>query len=460
MATHMNAGQASQEPHTRRTNLVTNARSPPTSQASSGSLSCHKSQLRPNAAGDLDIISPHNAMTRSTSLSNKSSQEDTDRLYLVEPDVSSVDQDENIDGLVTENALDKVHPSAPKRMANGEVKPSESSLPASPVESSQYGHSRNSSGTSRNSQIGELSNQLRTRLSYAMVKVQNGWQSHNISELESMTSNQASPVSTVSNAHRLYDRHLPAYFPADAPTSIQLSERAAATPDYAHPSPRDSATTAEHISKHRQHGTFDSTSRPSKVGAAYESFWRDHEASGASRPVEAPTVGPSLAPSANIVVRTPRRSDAKKKQPPPLRTDNLGTNSAPITPPPKGQSKIRTPSQQAEVEKDAVETLLFMSSPGNSGYHPPGAFARTPLRNHFERQADQTDSLGFSMPDSARGPREQPRLSYSPHLRSPPRKRRLSNAEMDKILDEMPDTSSSDDGELQGTRPPPQTVGA
>ena len=155
----MNAGQASQEPHTRRTNLVTNARSPPTSQASSGSLSCHKSQLRPNAAGDLDIISPHNAMTRSTSLSNKSSQEDTDRLYLVEPDVSSVDQDENIDGLVTENALnklDKVHPSAPKRMANGEVKPSESSLPASPVESSQYGHSRNSSGTSRNSQIGEV----------------------------------------------------------------------------------------------------------------------------------------------------------------------------------------------------------------------------------------------------------------------------------------------------------------
>ena len=156
MATYMNAGQASQEPHTRRTNLVTNARSPSTSQASSGSLSCHKSQLRPNAAGDLDIISSHNTMTRSTSLSNKSSQEDTDRLYLVEPDVSSVDQDENIDGLVTDHALDKVHPSAPKRMANGEVKPSESSLPASPVESSQYGHSRNSSGTSRNSQIGEV----------------------------------------------------------------------------------------------------------------------------------------------------------------------------------------------------------------------------------------------------------------------------------------------------------------
>lgn len=30
----------------------------------------------------------------------------------------------------------------------------------------------------------------------------------------------------------------------------------------------------------------------------------------------------------------------------------------------------RTPSQNAMMEKDAIETLLFMSSPENSGYHP------------------------------------------------------------------------------------------
>lgn len=292
-----------------------------------------------------------------------------------------------------------------------------------------------------------------------MVKVQNGWQSHNISELESMTSNQASPASAVSDAQRLCERHLPINFPADTSTLWQLSERAAENRDYTHLSPRNRATTSEHISDHRQHGNFDPSPRPTKVGAAYESFWRDHEASGASRPIEASIVGPSLAPPADIVARAPRRSDATKKQPPPLRTNNLGTNTAPFTPPPKKQSKIRTPSQQAEVEKDAVETLLFMSSPGNSDYHPSGAFARTPLQNHFERQADQTDSLGFPRPHQARGRREHPRLSYAQHLRSPARKRPLSNTEMDKILDEMPDTSSSDDGESHDERPSPQIFG-
>ena len=305
----------------------------------------------------------------------------------------------------------------------------------------------------------QLSNQLRTRLSYAMIKVQNGWQSRNISELESMTSSQASPASAVSDAQRLYDRHLPIKFPVDASTLWQLSERAAANRDYTHLSPRNRATTSEHISEHRQHGNFDPSPRPTKVGAAYESFWRDHEASGASRPIDASIVGPSLAPPADIVARAPRRSDATKKQPPPLRTNNLGTNTAPVTPPPKKQSKIRTPSQQAEVEKDAVETLLFMSSPGNSDYHPSGAFARTPLQNHFARQADQTDSLGFPRSHQARGRREQPGLSYAQHLQSPARKRPLSNTEMDKILDEMPDTSSSDDGESYDERPPPQILG-
>lgn len=282
-----------------------------------------------------------------------------------------------------------------------------------------------------------------------MVKVQNGWQSHNISELESITSNQASPVSAVSDAHRPYERHLPLKSAADASKFMQLSEGVAVAPAYAHLSPRNSAINLERIPEHRQHADFDPSTRAIKVGAAYDSFWRDHEASGVSRPNEALFVGPSLAPPADIVARAPRRSDATKKQPPPLRTNNLGTSSTPVTPPSKRQSKTRTPSQQAEVEKDAVETLLFMSSPGNSGNYPPGAFARSPLRNHFECHDDQTDSLGFVRPDEARGRREKPGISYTQHLRSPTRKRPLSDTEIDQILDEMPDTSSSDDGELQ-----------
>lgn len=454
-------GQLSQEPHSRSSNLGTSAGSPPTSQASTfnDSLSSQLSQVRSNAASDVNLIRPHGAMTPSTSLSNKSSQEGTDGPYLMESHVSPVDQDECIGGPITDDVLDKDRTGAPKRMANGEVKPLESSLPTSPVESSQYGHSRNGSRMSRGSQIGQLSNQLQTRLSYAMIKVQNGWQSHNISELESMTSTQASPISAVSDAHRLSERHLPTNLPADPSKFMQQSERTATAPNYPYLSPGNGATTSGHIYDNLQHANFDRNLRPIKVGAAYESFWRDHEASGTSGPIGVPTAGPSLAPPADIFARAPRRSDVTKKQPPPLRTNNLDTNSAPITPPPKRQSKIRTPSQQAEVEKDAVESLLFMSSPGNSGYHPPGAFAQTTLRNPFAYHADQTDSLGFSKPDEARGRGKEPGLSHSQHLQSTARKRPLSNAEIDKILDEMPDTSSSDDGELQDQRPPPQMLG-
>lgn len=74
----------------------------------------------------------------------------------MESHVSPVDQDECIGGPITDDVLDKDRTGAPKRMANGEVKPLESSLPTSPVESSQYGHSRNGSRMSRGSQIGQV----------------------------------------------------------------------------------------------------------------------------------------------------------------------------------------------------------------------------------------------------------------------------------------------------------------
>ena len=221
-----------------------------------------------------------------------------------------------------------------------------------------------------------------------MIKVQNGWQSHNISQLEKMTSNKSSGVS---EAHQSYDGHFTATVPTDHSVSnLQLSEPGTAAPDDPHFSPMNSATAPELMSEQRWYRKSEHSSRTNKVGAAYESFWRDHK--DASRPIEAPLVRPSLAPPADIVARSPRRSDATNRQPPPLHTRNLDTNSILVTPPSKQASKTRTPSQQAKVEKDAVETLLFMSSPGNSDYHPPEACARTPLRNYFAQQADQTDN--------------------------------------------------------------------
>ena len=43
--------------------------------------------------------------------------------------------------------------------------------------------------------VAQLSSELRTRLSYAMVKVKNGWQSKTIDEVESLASRKGSPAS-------------------------------------------------------------------------------------------------------------------------------------------------------------------------------------------------------------------------------------------------------------------------
>ena len=151
MATHLYAGQVSQE-HSRRTNT----RSPPTSQTTffDHSSSNDLLQGRPDASNDLKLIRPRGAITPSTFLSSKSSQESTDSSYLAEPDVSLFHNEKNVDGLTPDanDSLDKCHANAPKRMANGEFKTSDFNLVNSLAESSP----RNSSTTSRGSQIGEV----------------------------------------------------------------------------------------------------------------------------------------------------------------------------------------------------------------------------------------------------------------------------------------------------------------
>lgn len=168
MATKMHVGR---EPHSRRTNLETHAGTSSISLASSlnDSLNSQRSQTAPNAASDLNLIRPHGAIESSISFSDGSSQERRDRSYLVEPDGSTTDQDEEINVPAAEETNGTDHTSAPKRMVNGEFKHSESSLPTSPITSSHYKHSRNSSRTSRGSQIGEV----RTSRTFTKVEILN-----------------------------------------------------------------------------------------------------------------------------------------------------------------------------------------------------------------------------------------------------------------------------------------------
>ncbi|KAM0283988.1 hypothetical protein ACHAQH_002183 [Verticillium albo-atrum] len=250
-----------------------------------------------------------------------------------------------------------------KRTADGTVK--DTSM--SPV---RGGHSRNTSTVSMASTtastIGDLSSDLKTRLSYAMVKLNHGWQSHSIDEVESMASQAASPTSSHSTLHGRYDNS------ASPRTAMMAAARNA---------PLSATTTS---------------SNPSP--ATYDTFWRDgaqtaRRGHNSASPPGVVQPAPSLAPPAPI---QPSRSSAAhnpRRNSNPHYTPTLLSHSHSASPhtPAQHNSLQGTPLQrlgrtpladpilfsphQNVREQDAIETLMFMSSPGNStnmkhGYAP------------------------------------------------------------------------------------------
>lgn len=175
----------------------------------------------------------------------------------------------------------------------------------------------------------QLSSQLKTRLSYAMVKVQNGWQSHNLSELESLTSapNSAQPsplVSPVTSSIRS---------PRSRPTSSStIPDRPFLThPSTAGDAPHQHIGTAGLDYAYRQ----PPSPTPGRGTRTYESFWREHSDSTLNS--QHPTshhrpdnhFGPSLAPPADIHPRrNPRLQTSSSHNP------SISYASYPSTPPP------------------------------------------------------------------------------------------------------------------------------
>lgn len=308
--------------------------------------------------------------------------------------------------------------SPPKRTASGQVKSADNGHWASPKSDTKYGHSRNTSTASKASQVSDLSHELRTRLSYAMFKVQNGWQSHNLNELEAMTLPRNSPPSGVSQLQdaagfptspAAHSQH-----PSEKLRSIQHSPPAVHSA-YGHPHP------------HRVSTQLPSLSQPILNGIS---------------PQYSPHRGPSLAPPVDILSRNSRQSYATNIQPPHLDTTNLhqdvtrnllSPSTSPSTPSRRPAPAIRTPSQKADAEKDAVETLMFMSSPGNSGYHPAFHGAITsPIRD--TNTMSPTKRVGLTSPN--------------PNRASAVGAGRLTTAaDIDRVLDEMPNRYSSSDEE-------------
>lgn len=354
-----------------------------------------------------------------------------------------------------------------KRTADGQVKP----LSASPNRPKARGHSRSTSAVSNvssvgSSRIGELSSELRTRLSYAMVKVNNGWQSCSIDEVESLASQAGSPTSSTSTLH--------------GRRNIITSPRTAIATLQSQPSSVSQAVQAPT-------SDFDLYPRGDQPSRTYESFWRDHSTpnyptprQSTQTPVVSPPASKSLGPPADIrpTVSTRRSGTPKFSKPPSI--PNHGSNSPYNTSAPRTPLRtdfrdnpiIQTPVQKTIQEQDAIETLLFMSSPGNSGnmghtFPPPrtqGSPQLSPLRTEFNSRARVNQARRVEFDNSAASVSAES-SEGSAEYRSKMRSKGLSQSkakseEMNRFLDEMRDDSSSDDEEITIKYSSPRRVAA
>ena len=180
----------------------------------------------------------------------------------------------------------------------------------------------------------------------------------------------------------------------------------------------------------------------SSQAGTYESFWREHASSAISSQPPAqnnPLSGPTLAPPVDILPRI-QHPKTSHKRPAQLQTKILPQPvvNTPSTPQRRPAAGMRTPSQQAAVEKDAVETLLFMSSPGNSSYYPSNRSIVTSPR--FPAMPDHRMPTIYQNQYNMRAD-----VNTVNGIRSPFPAKPLSEHDMDKLLDEMPEGSSDEE---------------
>lgn len=219
-----------------------------------------------------------------------------------------------------------------KRTASGHVK-NAPSLPNTPLTATfAGGRPRTDSISSTSSRAGELASTLKTRLGYAMAKVQQGWEHKNITEVEHLAAHKARP-NRHSMSHLDYSRR---------PTSSGLSNGTA------HLSMQD----------HYARGNFDGTASPpsKRHSGTYASFM----------PSSQPTLrtGPQLQPAADI---RPALSQQRHHHTAPS-SQSLHYSSAMSPPrtPVNGHHRpptIRTDTQTAEAEREALQALFQLGSP-------------------------------------------------------------------------------------------------
>lgn len=367
-----------------------------------------------------------------------------------------------------------------KRTADGNVKSKVSNSPSPEEQPPFRRHARNTSTVSTASSVAsrfgevsiipaakkriqtkstQLSSDLRTRLSYAMVKVNNGWESKSINEVETIASQVGSPTSSNST---LTARRISLSSPRAAIATIQSQ----GSRDVFGPRP-----TAD----------FDLYSGSEPPPGTYDAFWHNHSTTNGAHshrhnlynPV--PPQSKSLAPPADIrPTATSRRSDPKFSKPPSMPGQSSASpyhsyngHSAPRTPNSSGYHRpelLINSGQKTLQEQDAIATLLLMGSPGHSQtlgstLAPPQGSQLSPqispLRAEFSlRKAQKGKSKLGSQPQrrvefaesiSSGSDNGYTAASHKTSaLRNSLSRRRVT----DRMLDEMEDESSDEEVEI------------
>ncbi|OJD19841.1 hypothetical protein AJ78_00200 [Emergomyces pasteurianus Ep9510] len=293
-----------------------------------------------------------------------------------------------------------------KRTASGEMKSSISpTILRSPEKATVTRRSRTMSTDSTGSRITELSAQLRARLSYAAAKVEKEWPIHKLGETHaapprvgcSSTSQTSSPLGFKSpfrspkGASHSRNRHsisstsqhnglpklrnhdlthtISSGTPMNASSAYQKSSVLNGNASTYIPPPFTFTTTnpprlappADIVS-----GNGNATRRrPNPNDALLETVFPNHNHHSRNKSF---TDGEHSASSTQTTTSTVAILDTPPHSQPQL--SHQSATPVPTTATAKLVPKLRTPSQNALMEKDAIETLLFMSSPENSGYHP------------------------------------------------------------------------------------------
>jgi hypothetical protein len=221
-----------------------------------------------------------------------------------------------------------------KRTASGLVK-TVPSLPPTPSTTVQNGRrSRAESMSSTGSRAGELAANLKTRLGYAMTKVQHGWEHKTLSEVEQLAAQKAAS-DRYSTSYLDYGRRPPSSGLSNSTARLSMYEtRNMASLDSALPPP-----SKRHSGSYAYAGTV-SAKQPYgySPGPRLQPAPDFRPANGAHSYHMSPSVQSATYNSAMSPPRTPSNQ-------------------------PRRPQAIRTDTQTAEAERDALQALFQLGSP-------------------------------------------------------------------------------------------------